>query len=128
MWSVVKVRTRGLNFLVGVISNRRGEFRLLVLQVDPPPSPIILPFLWYPNLPITKSLRIVLILFTVMILKKVSESILFQSNKFTACKVKYEKDVANSWMACNLLKIIYPLQGKKHLKTEWNLNCNPQKY
>ena len=52
-----------------------------------------------------------------MILKKVSESILFQSNKFTACKVKDEKDVAISWMAFNLLKIIYPFQGKKHLKT-----------
>ena len=31
-----------------------------------------------------------------MILKKVSESIFFQGNKFTSCKVKDEKEVANS--------------------------------
>ena len=40
--------------------------------------------------------RRVLDLLTVMILKRVSESIFFQSNKFTACKVKDEKEVANS--------------------------------
>ena len=46
-----------------------------------------------------------------------SESIFFQSNKFTACKVKDEKEVANSLMAFNLLKIIRPFQGKKNLRT-----------
>ena len=35
-------------------------------------------------------------LLIVMVLKRVSESIFFQSNKFTACKVKDEKEVANS--------------------------------
>ena len=54
---------------------------------------------------------------TVMILKRVSESIFFQINKFTACKVKDQKEVENSLMAFNLLKIIYPFQGKKHLRT-----------
>ena len=45
------------------------------------------------------------------------ESIFFQSNNFTGCKVKHEKEVANSLRAFNLLKIIHLFQGKKHLKT-----------
>ena len=45
-----------------------------------------------------------------MILKIVSGSIFSQSNKFTACKVKHEKEVANSLMAFNLLKIVHPFQ------------------
>ena len=54
--------------------------------------------------------RRVLDLLTVMILKRVSESIFFiQINKFTACKFKDKKDVANSSMAFNLLKIIHPI-------------------
>ena len=59
----------------------------------------------------------VLGLFAVMILKRMSESIFFQSNKSTACKVKDEKEVANSLMVFNLLKIIHPFQGKKHIST-----------
>ena len=35
-------------------------------------------------------------LLAVMILKRVSESIFFQSKKFKACKIKDEKEVANS--------------------------------
>ena len=35
-------------------------------------------------------------LLIVMALKRVSESIFSQSNKFTACKAKDEKDVVNS--------------------------------
>ena len=70
----------------------------------------------------------VLGLLTVMILKSASESIFFQSNKFTACKFKDEKEVTNFLMVFNLLKIIHPSQGKKHLMTQWNLNCNPQEY
>ena len=50
----------------------------------------------------------VLDLLTVIILKRLSESTLFQSNKFTACKVKYEKEVTNSLMVFSLLKIIGP--------------------
>ena len=41
-----------------------------------------------------------------MILKTVNESIFFQINKFTACKFKDRKDVANSLMTFNLLKVI----------------------
>ena len=69
------------------------------------------------DLPIKKALRRVLDLLTVMILKRVSESIFFQINKFTACKFKDKKEVANSLMALNLLKIVHTYQGKKHLRT-----------
>ena len=65
---------------------------------------------------------------TVMILKRVSESIFFQSNKVTANKVKDEKEVVNSLMAFNLLKIIQPFHGRKHLRTQKNLQCNQQEY
>ena len=41
-----------------------------------------------------------------MILKIVSESIFFQNNKFLACKNKDEKELANSSMEFNLLRII----------------------
>ena len=36
-------------------------------------------------------------LFAVMVLKRVRESIFLQSNKFTVCKVKDEKELANSF-------------------------------
>ena len=51
----------------------------------------------------------------VMILKSVSE--IFQSNTFTASKVKDEKEVVDFLMAFNLRKIIHPFPGKKHLRT-----------
>ena len=71
----------------------------------------------YPNLPIRKILRRVLGLLTVMVLKRMSESIFFQSKKFTACKAKDEKKVANCLMAFSLLKIIHLFQDKKYLRT-----------
>ena len=71
----------------------------------------------HPDLPIKKTLRRVLDLLTVMIFKRVSESIIFQINIFRACKFKDEGQVANSSTAFNLLKIIHPFEGKKHLKT-----------
>ena len=89
-------------FLLGVISNRRRKLKLLILQGDPQFHPLA----WYPNLPFRKTLSRVLGLLTAMIFKKVSESVFFQGflYKFTACKVKYKKGVANSLMAFNLLK------------------------
>ena len=66
------------------------------------------------NLPIEKPLRRVLGLLTIIILKRVSENIFFQSIKFTTCKVKEEKEVTNSLIAFSLLTIIHPFQGKKH--------------
>ena len=54
---------------------------------------------------------------TVMILKRVIKGIFVQIDKFTACKFKDKKEVANSLMAFNLLKIIYPFESKTHLRT-----------
>ena len=59
----------------------------------------------------------VLVLFTVMILERVNESIFRQRSKFTALKVKDEKEVANYLMAINQLMIIHLFQVKKHLRT-----------
>ena len=69
------------------------------------------------DLTIKNTLWRVLGLLTVMNLKRVSESIFFQSNKFTGYKVKNEKEVANSLMVFNLLKITHLAQGKKNLRT-----------
>ena len=110
---MIRGGTGGLSFLVGLISHRREKFILLGLQRDPP----ILSLMGHPDFPIRKTLRRLLGLLTVMILERVSESIFFQSNKFIAYKVKGEKEVANSLMAFNLLKIIHPFQGKKHIRT-----------
>ena len=41
--------------------------------------------------------------------KKVRESIFFQSSRFTACKVRDRKLVAQSLMAFNLRKVIHPI-------------------
>ena len=92
--------------MVVVISNRKAKFKLVSLLRDP---------LNFPSL--VGHLRRVLDLLTIMILKKVSESILFQINIFTACKFKDKKEVTNFLMVFNLLKIIHPFQGKKDLKT-----------
>ena len=72
------------------------------------------PSLGQPDFLIRKTLRKVLGLFTTMILKRVSESIYFQIEIFTTCKVKDEKEVVNSLMVFNLPKIIHPFRGKKH--------------
>ena len=73
------------------------------------------PLVGHPDLPIRKTLRRVLDSLTVMILKRVSESIFFQINKFT--EYKFTKEVAKFLMAFNLLKIIHSFQGKKHLRS-----------
>ena len=116
MWSVIRGEMRGLNFLVGVYPTEGENSNLLACRGSPHPNSIpewdilISPYGWI-------TLRRVLRLFTVMILKIVSESIFFKSNKFNACKIKDGKEVANSLMIFNLLKIIHPFKGKKHLRT-----------
>ena len=115
MWSVIRGGTGGLNFLLGGVSNRKGKFKLFGFQREPPPQ--FCPLVGHPDLSIKKTLAKVLGLLTVMISNRLSESIFFQSNKLLACKIKDENEVANSLMAFNLLKIIHPFQGKKHLKT-----------
>ena len=95
------------------LSNRRGKFKLLDLQGDPPP-PQFPRLVGYPDLPMRKTLRVVGLL-TVMIF--------FQSKKFTACKVKDEKEETIFYflMVFNLLKIIHSFESKKHLKNSRNL-------
>ena len=55
----------------------------------------------------------VLDLLTVIILKRVGESILFQINKFTASLMIKKVDKIFD-MAFNLLKMIHPFQDKNH--------------
>ena len=64
------------------LSNRRGKFKLSDLQGDPPP-PQFPRLVGYPDVLMRKILRVVGLL-TVMII--------FQSKKFTACKVKDVKE------------------------------------
>ena len=91
------------------LSNRRGKFKLLDLQGDPPP-PQFPRLVGYPDLPMRKTLRVVGLLTVV---------IFFQSKKFTACKIKDEKEekIFYFLMVFNLLKIIHPFESKKHLRT-----------
>ena len=91
------------------LSNRRRKFKLLDLQGDLPP-PQFYRLVGYPDLPMRKTLRLVGLL-TVMIF--------FQSKKFTACKIKDEKEETIFYflMVFNLMKIIHPFESKEHLKT-----------
>ena len=89
--------------------NRNGNFKFLDLQGDPLLSQFI-GLVEYPDLPMRKALRVVSLL-TVMIF--------FQGKKFTACKIKDEKEETIFYflMVFNLLKIIHPFESKKHLRT-----------
>ena len=91
------------------LSNRRGKFKLLDLQGDLPP-PQLPRLVGYPDLSMRKTLRVVDLL-TVMIF--------FQRKKFTACKIKDEKEETTFYflMVFNLLKIIHPFESEKHLRT-----------
>ena len=91
------------------LSSRRGKFQTFGLAWRATLQ--FLSLVGHLDLPMRKTLRSVLGLLTIMILKRVSDSIFFQSNKFTACKVKDEKDVANCFMLFNLLKIINPFDN-----------------
>ena len=63
-----------------------------------------------PDLPMRKTLMVVGLL---------AVMIFFQSKKFTACKVKDEKEETIFYflIVFNLLKIIHPFESKNHLKT-----------
>ena len=73
------------------------------------------PLVWHPNLSIRKIEEC--LVYLLQWFEKSEWEHFFQSNKFTAWKVKDEKEVANSLMKFNLLKIIHPLQGKRHWRT-----------
>ena len=79
-----------LNCLVGLTSNRRKRFRGARPHLS-------LSHVINPDSPISNTLRSVLGLLILMALKRIRESIFFQSNKVTACKVKNRKEVANSF-------------------------------
>ena len=102
---------RGTQFFSGVDIQQKGKVQTFWLARRRAKFP---PLVGHPDLPIRKTLRRVLDLLIVMNLKRVWESIFFQINVITACKFKDKREVANSSMAFNLLKITYPFQGKKH--------------
>ena len=98
----------GISQYVIFLSNRSLKFKLLHLQGDHslPQFPRLV---GYPDLPMRKTLRVVGLL-TLMIF--------FQSKKFTACKIKDEKEETIFYflMEFNLLKIVHPFESKKHLR------------
>ena len=92
------------------LSNRRGKFKLLDLQGDPPP-PKFPRLVGYLDLPLRKTLRVAGLL-TVLIF--------FKSKKFAACKIKDEKEdtIFYFLMVFNLLKIIHPIESEKHFRAK----------
>ena len=106
--------TGGLIFFGWGDIQQKGKVQNFWLAGRPPKFP---PLVGHPDLLIRTILRRVLDLLAVMILKRASEGIFFQINIFTACNFKDKKEVANSSMAFNLLKIIHPFQWKKYLRT-----------
>ena len=112
-------RDRGIQFFGGGDIQQKEKVQAFGFagRTPPPLPPKFPPLVEHPDLSIKKSLTGVFGLLIVMILKRVSKSIFFQSNEFRSCEVKDEKVVANSLMAFNLLKIIHPFQSKKPLRT-----------
>ena len=82
-------RDGGTRFFYGGDIQQKGKVQTFSLLVG------------HPDLPVRKTLMRMLGMLTVIVLKRVSESIFFQSNKFTACKVIDEKEVTNSLMVFN---------------------------
>ena len=80
-------------FLVGGDIQQKQKVQTFWLPDRPSKFPLLE---GQPDLPIRKTLRSVLDLLTVMVLKTVSESIFFQINIITACKFKDKKEVVNS--------------------------------
>ena len=103
----------GISQYVIFLSIRRGKFKLLDLQGDPPP-PQFPRLVGYPDLPMRKTLKVVG-LFTLMIF--------LHSKKFTACKIKDEREETIFYflMVFSLLKIIHPFESNKHLRTDSSL-------
>ena len=78
---------------------QKGKVQPFSLAVS---SLYFLPLVGHPDLLIRKILMRVVGLLTMMIMKRISESIFFQSKRFKACKLKDEKEVTN----LNLLHIL----------------------
>ena len=73
--------------------------------------------------------------------KREIESTFFQSNKIIATissnaatwnkqvyNVKDGYEAVKFWIMPNLQKIIHSFPGKKHLRSSWKLNCNPEAF
>ena len=73
----------GISQYMIFLSNRRQKFKLLGLQGDPPPPAQFPCLVEHPDLSMRKTLRVVCLLIVM---------IFFQSKKFTASKVKDEKE------------------------------------
>ena len=106
MWSVIRGRDGGNQiFGCGLYSTELENSNFWACRETAPEFPSLVGYL---DLPIRITLRRVLGLLTIIILKRVSHSAFFQSNKFTECKVKDEKEVVDSLMVFNLQKVIHP--------------------
>ena len=90
------------------LTNRRGNFKHLDLQGDPPP-PQFPRLVGYLDLPLRKTVRVAGLL----------SVITSRPKKFTACKIKDKKEETIFYLLIvfNLLKIIHPFESKKHLRT-----------
>ena len=86
MWFVIRW---GINFFGSDVPNRRRNFNHFSLQGGGLPTPTQSPpLVVHHDLPMRKNLTRVLGLDTVIILKRVIESIFFQSKKSAAFKIK----------------------------------------
>ena len=98
MLSMIRGRDKGTQYFGWGCIQHNSEVQTFDLQGEPP---TLVPLVGYPDLPIRETLRSVLGLLTVMILKRWSENIFFQSNKFIACKINDGKELANS-LKCSI--------------------------
>ena len=115
MWSVTRGGTEGLSCFGGGDIQQKLEVQTFGLAGGGPSLPQVSPLVVNPDLPIRKLLKRVLGLFTVMFLKRMSETIFF----FKATNLQHIrlKEVTSSLMVFNLLKIIQPFHSKKHVRT-----------
>ena len=115
MWSMI--RGQGYSIFWWWWYPTEGESSNFLACRETPPLPKAPSLMEHSDLPTKKSLRKGYNWSNYCNDFEKSESIFFQSNKFTACNFKDKKEVVNSLKVFNLLKIIHPLQGKKHLRT-----------
>ena len=95
--------------------DKRGRSNILACSgTYPKPSPSLSGTPWFP---LRETLRRVIGLLTVMFLQRESESIFFQSHKFTQFNIKDRSEVKSYLMVCDILKITHGFYGKKQLRT-----------
>ena len=75
------------------------------------------PLVTNPDLSKNCTMGSVLGLITVIILVKLREIVFFQTNKFTAYKVRRRKEVAKYLMVLNLYMFIHPFKSKTYLRS-----------